>query len=176
MQVTLSVSATFGYKAGNAGGFEGSGTIGLDVSSGYDKKWGSTTSEGTEFSYSDTITGPFVGVIEVVRSVDTMEVAIKSTPNFEHKIEIVNNGRVVHTWDSWNDLLNVFRGEAPEDQDLARAFTQEPMSDIEIHGLEAYIVKPIHFSPHFQNVNGITSHTVKDRGATDLLIHEGKFE
>ena len=151
----LELKTKVGYApAYETGGVHGDVEFNVKATAEYGKRWGENETTTDTVSRHAVIKGPFIGSYQAIRSVDKMSRTIKTKPLFEFIIEVWDGSNKLHVWNTFAELLQVLRGEAPTDRALGKEFWEKPISSAEYRSINNYHPpeQEIEFNALYDNV------------------------
>ena len=172
----LELKTKIGYQpAYETGGAVGGVEFDVKATAEYGKKWGENTTQTDTVSRHIRLEGAWVGSYEATRSTDKMSRKIKTKPLFEYQIEVWDGANKVHAWNTWEELLEVLRGEAPTDRALGKEFFEKPISDAEYHVINSYHPpqQEIEFTAIYDNVVSQSIEVIQEKPTTVPLTPLG---
>ena len=138
------------------GGAEMGGKAGAEatekVSAEYSRQWGGSETESDSISRHISITGPWKGHYEAVRSLDKERRTITADPKFEANVELKSGGQTIASWTSFAEFISTAQGRAPSDRSLYHEFISDPLDDEEVRAIDAYRPKKVEFTVDYDNV------------------------
>lgn len=167
--LTLELKTKIGYQPPyESGGAVGGVEFDVTATAEYGKRWGENTTQTDTVSRHITIKGPWVGSYQATRSVDKMSRTIKTKPLFEFLIEVWDGDNKVHVWNTFAELLQVLRGEAPTDRALGKEFWEKPISSAEYRSIHNYHPPEqlIEFNAIYDNVVSQSIEAIEEKPTT----------
>lgn len=163
----LATKTLFGYKSGTAtGGPEASQEFSAKVSAHYNREWGNTDVDTNTVEETFNFTGPWKGKVIAERSTSNVSIPMELPGGFTYSIHVMDNGREIYHWDSYETLLQVLGGHAPSSEHLGLTFALDPITPSLLTNIGSRIIPPIKWTARFQSVNYQDIIALKDKDDT----------
>lgn len=166
----LEIKTHFGYAAGVAGGGFFEAEINAKISAEYSRKWGSSETTTDTVQSHIHLAGPYKGTWVAERSLDKLQMTLRTTPQFEYQTLIYSGDTLLHQWDSLQDIYQVLKGEAPNNVALGKEYRSTPLADVEFAAIDNHKIEDLRVVMNYDSVHAASTRV--QRYDTKDPIHE----
>ena len=148
------------YFKGSYAGVEGGAEVSAKLTAEYSRQWGTTETQSDTVSRHIYLPESYVGKVdyEAVRSVNKVQRKIQAHSNLDYKVEFVSGPKPepVHlTWESVNEMLEVFQGYASTTHAGYDLFINSPLSQEDTDAISAAGDQTVEFLVDYDNVQSM---------------------